>query len=113
MRYEGRGLTTPAVLMVVVAAALAAGYLAGKSLVKITLVSLAGVAAIVVTFVAAVVVPDPEGDGWAGRVLVFGHWVPEWQANLEAWSLLAWLVGIWVMRRFFYPRLAGALSLRS
>jgi hypothetical protein len=99
--------------MFVVAVALCAGYLAGKSSVRVTLYSLAGVAAIVVTFVSAVVVPSPEGDGWAGRVLVFGHWVPEWQANLEAWSLLAWLVGIWVMRRLFYPRLASVLSPRS
>ena len=55
---------------------------------------LGGRLAIVAIFTIVVVLPNPEGDGWGGGG-TFGHWVPAWRANLERWSVLAWLAAVW------------------
>ena len=88
-------MITPVVLVVVIALAVVAAYAAEDSTARLALALIAGVAAIVGLFVVAVILPSPQGDGWPNRSQVWGHWVPTWQANLEVWSVLAWLAAIW------------------
>ena len=55
----------------------------------------------VAVFVVAVVLPNPEGEGWANRVIVQGHWVPAWECYLAFWSVFAWfltVLAVWVIR---------------
>ena len=88
-------MITALAISVVAILGFAGGYRTGHSIGRALGVLIGGLAFIVAVFIVAVVLPNPDGEGWVNRVLLLGHWVPNWEWNLEWWAFIAWFFAVW------------------
>jgi hypothetical protein len=80
-------------LGVVFGVAAIAGFRLGRTWMRFYLLLAFGLAAQAAAG-AAVVVHEPTGEGWSGRVDVFGHWVPTARMDAVALAFLPWMIGL-------------------
>jgi hypothetical protein len=95
---------TLGLLLGILIVGLVAGFFVARTWTRLyVLVAIGLVAQIVVG--AVLVFRAPRGDGWDGRSLVFGHWVPSEPLQSDVLALLPWSVGLaagafaWVVSR--------------
>jgi len=82
-----------AVLGVVFAMAVVAGFGFGRTWMRFYLLLAVGLVAQAAVGAAAVV-HEPTGEGWSSRVDVFGHWVPTARTDAVALAFLPWMIGL-------------------